>query len=74
MKTLGLGSVSAIAAGLLPIETRAAIDRTESMKVTKIEGIRFSENINIGGGSGGANGAEFFWVRLHTDSGISRYR
>jgi L-alanine-DL-glutamate epimerase-like enolase superfamily enzyme len=41
------------------------------MKISKIEGIRFSDKINIGGGSGGANGAEFFWVRLHTDNGIT---
>jgi L-alanine-DL-glutamate epimerase-like enolase superfamily enzyme len=40
------------------------------MKITKIEGIRFSDKIKIGGGSGGSEGAEFCWVRLHTDTGI----
>jgi L-alanine-DL-glutamate epimerase-like enolase superfamily enzyme len=40
------------------------------MKITKVEGVRFSDKINIGGGAGDDNGAEFSWVRLHTDTGI----
>jgi galactonate dehydratase len=42
----------------------------EEMKITKIEGIKFSDKIKIGGGSGGSEGAEFCWVRLHTNTGI----
>jgi galactonate dehydratase len=70
LKSSGLGAVSLMGAGLLPIETLTAINRTDTMRITKIEGIRFREDITIGGDSGGADGAEFFWVRLHTDAGI----
>ncbi|HET9485957.1 MAG TPA: mandelate racemase/muconate lactonizing enzyme family protein, partial [Chryseosolibacter sp.] len=40
------------------------------MKIVKVESVRFSENINVGGGSGGSGRAEFCWVQLHTDTGI----
>ena len=40
------------------------------MKIIKVEGIRFNDRIDVGGGSGGSGGAEFCWVRLHTDAGI----
>ena len=30
----------------------------------------FRKDLRIGGGSGGSDGAEFWWVRLHTDKGI----
>jgi galactonate dehydratase len=40
------------------------------MKIVKIESVRFHERIDVGGGSGGDGGAEFCWVRLHTDTGI----
>jgi galactonate dehydratase len=40
------------------------------MKIIKVESIRFSENINVGGGSGGSGSAEFCWIRLYTDNGI----
>ncbi|CAN5152964.1 mandelate racemase/muconate lactonizing enzyme family protein [soil metagenome] len=70
IKGIGLGSLAAFGTAMLPVETLAAIDQTDTMRITKIEGIRFSDKIKIGGGSGGADGAEFFWVRLHTDRGI----
>jgi L-alanine-DL-glutamate epimerase-like enolase superfamily enzyme len=40
------------------------------MKIVKVESVRFSDKIDVGGGSGGSGRAEFCWVRLHTDSGI----
>src|SRR5690606_15490118 len=40
------------------------------MKIIKVEGIRFNDSIDVGGGSGGSGKAEFCWVRLHTDNGI----
>jgi galactonate dehydratase len=49
---------------------RAAISNTEAMKITKIEVVTFRKDLHIGGGSGGSDGAEFFWVRLHTDAGL----
>jgi len=44
--------------------------QTKSMKITKVEGIRFTDKVNVGGGSGGSGRAEFCWVRIHTDAGI----
>jgi L-alanine-DL-glutamate epimerase-like enolase superfamily enzyme len=40
------------------------------MKIVKVESVRFSDKIDVGGGSGGSGRAEFCWVRLHTDAGI----
>ncbi len=70
LKKVGLGSALTMGAGILPAEAQSAIEKTDSMKITKIESVRFNENIRIGGGSGGADGAEFCWVRIHTDNGI----
>src|SRR6266702_7396653 len=61
---------AAIGAGLLPAGLRAAVDNTEPMKITRIDAVTFRKDIRIGGGSGGSEGAEFWWVRLHTDKGI----
>jgi len=49
---------------------QAAINNTEPMKVTQIDAVTFRKDLRIGGGSGGSDGAEFCWVRLHTDKGI----
>ncbi len=41
------------------------------MKITRIDAITFRRDLHIGGGSGSSDdGAEFWWVRLHTDKGI----
>jgi L-alanine-DL-glutamate epimerase-like enolase superfamily enzyme len=40
------------------------------MKIIKVESIRFSDKVKIGGGSGGDGKAEFCWIRIHTNSGI----
>src|SRR4030095_2908343 len=45
-------------------------DNGESLIITKVESIRFSDKINIGGGSGGDGKAEFCWVRITTNTGI----
>ena len=52
---------------------KARSPESDQMKITKVEGIRFSDKINIGGGSGGDGKAEFFWVRITTDKGITGY-
>ena len=63
--------MAALGAGSLPAAMLAAIEKTESMKITRIEAVTFRKDLHIGGGSGGSNdGAEFWWVRLHTDKGI----
>jgi galactonate dehydratase len=71
LKNTGMGSLAAFASAAVPAATRAAIDNTEPMKITRIDAITFRKNLHIGGGSGGSeDGAEFWWVRLHTDKGI----
>jgi galactonate dehydratase len=61
---------AAAAAALLPAPLRAAIDNTAPMKINRIEAVTFRKDLHIGGDSGGSDGAEFLWVRLHTDQGI----
>ena len=56
-------------AAWLPASLRSALN-TEPMKITRIDAVTFRKEIRIGGGSGGAEGAEFCWVRLHTDKGL----
>lgn len=51
--------------------TAPANSAAEPMKIIKVESIRFSDRINIGGGSGGDGKAEFCWVRIHTNTGIT---
>jgi len=80
LKGIGLGAATG-AMGLLggtnalaqakSTSSAAKAGASSPMKITKVEGIRFSDKINIGGGSGGSGGAEFCWVRLHTDAGIA---
>jgi galactonate dehydratase len=66
------GCLAALAKTSLPAATRAAIDNTEPMKITRIDAITFRKDLHIGGGSGGSeDGAEFWWVQLHTDKGIT---
>jgi L-alanine-DL-glutamate epimerase-like enolase superfamily enzyme len=62
---------AATCAGSLPAALRAIAAGTEPMKITRVEAVTFRKGIRIGGGSGGADGAEFWWVRLHTDRGIT---
>src|SRR5215468_12712056 len=57
--------------GALPASVQAAIDNLEPLKVTRVDAVTFREGIRIGGGSGGSEAAEFCWVRLHTDQGIT---
>ncbi len=63
--------LAALGAAGLPAAARSAIDRTEPMKITRIDAITFRKDLHIGGGSGSSDdGAEFWWVRLHTDKGL----
>ena len=64
----GLGITAA--AGALPSFTTHH-PKDEKITITKIESIRFSSKIKIGGGSGGSDETEFCWVRLHTNNGIA---
>ena len=67
LQRAGLGS---LAAGSLPPAMAAIVDNTEPMKIIQINAVTFRKDLHIGGGSGGSDGAEFWWVRLHTDKGI----
>jgi galactonate dehydratase len=49
---------------------RAGTD-SEPMKIVKVESIRFSDRITIGGGSGGDGKTEFCWIRIHTNKGLT---
>jgi galactonate dehydratase len=84
LKGLGLGAASGTLAflgsgqafghtfekSIFPVSTNTAIRETEAMKIVKVESIRFSDKISIGGGSGGSGRAEFCWIRIHTNTGI----
>jgi galactonate dehydratase len=71
LRQTGTGSLAALGGGSLPGATGAALDNAEPMKITQIDAITFRKDLHIGGGSGGKeNGAEFWWVRLHTDKGL----
>jgi L-alanine-DL-glutamate epimerase-like enolase superfamily enzyme len=70
LKTAALGSIATFGSGMITSDTFAALENIDSMRITKIEAIRFSDKIRIGGGSGGSGKTEFCWVRLHTDRGI----
>jgi len=65
LKTAGMGSLAAMGAGVIPIETLSAIKNIEPMKITKVEAVRFRRDLIIDGSR-----VEWTWVRLHTDSGI----
>jgi L-alanine-DL-glutamate epimerase-like enolase superfamily enzyme len=64
------GALAAVGISTSPQGVPAAVERTDSMRITKVEAVTFRRDLHIGGGSGGSDGAEFFWVRLHTDKGI----
>ncbi|MCC6344482.1 MAG: mandelate racemase/muconate lactonizing enzyme family protein [Bryobacterales bacterium] len=64
-------SAAALGAALVPPCLQSAIDNTQPMKITRIDAVTFREGIHAGGGSGGSDGAEFCWVRLHTDRGLT---
>jgi galactonate dehydratase len=61
---------AALGSALLPAPLRSAVEDVEPMKITRIDAITFRKEIHVGGGSGGSDGAEFCWVRLHTDKGL----
>jgi len=46
-------------------------DKAGSLVITKVESIKFSDKINIGGGSGGDGKDEFCRVRITTNTGIT---
>ena len=71
LERTGLGALAAAVGTVLPAPLRAAVDNTEPMKIVQIDAVTFREDLHIGGGSGSRNdGAEFMWVRLHTDKGL----
>src|SRR3974390_913302 len=59
-----------LAAAAVPGALRAAVENTGPMKITKIEAVTFRKDLHVGGGGGGSDNAEFWWLPLHTDSGL----
>ena len=71
LKHTGSVSLAALGSTALPSATRAVVDNSEPMKITRIDAVTFRKDLHIGGGSGSTeDGAEFWWVQLHTDKGI----
>ena len=71
LEQAGAGSLSAVVMSTLRQSTLEARNRSESMKITKVEAVTFRKDLHVGGGSGSKDdGAEFMWVRLHTDKGL----
>ena len=66
MKQAGIGALAAQGAPALA----AAAAATEPMKITRIDAVTFRKGLKVGGGPGGSEEAEWFWVRLHTDNGL----
>lgn len=63
-----------IAAGVLAgmkREEQPLYGMVDGQKITRVEAITFRPDLQIGGGSGGADGAEFWWVRLTSESGLT---
>ena len=69
LRRTAAGSLAALGMETPP-SMRAAADGTDAMKITRIDAVTFRKDLHIGGDSGGSDGAEFFWIRLHTDRGI----
>jgi len=61
---------SRLQTGPSPDDVRIDRQNPGAMKIVKVESIRFSDKIKIGGGSGGDGSTEFCWIRIHTDAGI----
>ncbi len=80
LKRLGLSmaGISMTCSGSYPSTRIAMNDKirdlaggTQRMKIKKVESVRFSDSLRIGGGSGGSGETEFCWVLIHTDNGIT---
>ncbi len=70
MRATGLGSLATLGslpplAASLPPETISAIKNSESMKITRIEVVRFRQDLKIDGET-----PPWMWVRFHTNNGI----
>ena len=57
--------LGALAAGFATDAARSAAEAVEPMKITKVDAVRFREDLRIEGVS-----PNWIWVRLHTDSGL----
>ena len=70
LKAGGSASLGASLIGCLPPVLAEAAESAIPTKVTRVEAVTFRKDLRIGGGSGGADGSEFWWVRLVTDRGL----
>ena len=68
-RTFLCGSLAAGAAPL-SLAMQQAADKVEPMRIKQVDAVTFRKDIHVGGGSGGSDGAEFCWVRLHTENGL----
>ncbi len=61
----GISGLGFLGTSLISPLMRQAIGKAASLRITKIETIRFSKNIKING-----MGIQWMWLRLHTNEGI----
>jgi len=62
--------LAAAGAGMAGAWAEAA-EQAGPLKITRIDAVTFRKDIRVGGGGGGAENAEWCWVRLHTDRGLT---
>jgi len=65
LQTSGKCMMGALLIGALPISTRKLLAEVEPMRITKIETVRFSPELQVAG-----RGIQWMWVRLHTNTGL----
>jgi len=66
MRQAGLGSLGMLLPGItLPRSTRQLLSALEPLRITKIETVRFDEQLQVAG-----RGIQWMWVRIHTNNGL----
>ncbi|MEK6479722.1 mandelate racemase/muconate lactonizing enzyme family protein [Catalinimonas sp. 4WD22] len=65
LQTSGKGALSFMGASVLPNLLQKAIAAVPPLRITKVETVRFSPQLQVEG-----RGIQWMWVRLHTNEGI----
>jgi len=65
LRAAGAGSAALLASGILPAESRAAVQSAGPMRITKVDVVKFRQDLRIQGIT-----PNWIWVRLHTNTGI----
>lgn len=73
LRKAGIAAGAAVVAPGMEYVLAGITSSVDAMKIIRVEAVTFRKDLKIGGGSGGDDGAEFWWVRLHTDRGLIGY-